>query len=78
MPPATRNTPSRRLLSNKLTRDIFNLSKDAGIINECPICLEKINCVHCVVILNCACGAKFHAKCYMQICPETVCPVCKS
>ena len=77
--PATRNTPPpRRLISSKLTRDIFNFSRDAGVIHECPICLEKIDCVNCLVILNCACGCKIHAKCYMQMLDQSLCPVCKS
>ena len=76
--PVTRHTPNRRLLSSKITRDFFIMSKDAGMIYECPICLEKIECMHCLVILNCGCGAKIHAKCYMQLNPEAVCPVCKS
>ncbi len=76
--PATRNTHHRRLLGSKLTRDIFCLSKDAAIVYECPICLERIECIHCIVILNCGCGCKMHARCFMQLSPDALCPVCKS
>ena len=76
MPP--RQIQNRRLICNKLTREIFNFSKTSGICYECPICLEKIDCVHCLVILNCGCACKMHAKCYLQLDASTLCPVCKS
>ena len=82
MPPR-RNRPvdiiiqTKRILSRKLTNDIFEMSKKLNTYYECCICQENICCDKCILILNCECGCKMHARCYMDYDSE-ICPVCRN
>jgi len=82
MPPRrniTNNQPvqTKRILSRKLTNDFFQMSKNLGEKYECCICQETICCDKCILILNCECGCKIHAKCYMEY-DSDICPVCRN
>ena len=57
---------SRRTLSRKL-----------DIEYECCICLDPICCDKCITVLNCECGAKLHARCWLNL-EGNVCPICRN
>ena len=40
---------------------------------ECPICLEKIDCKHCFLVLSC--GHHSHSFCLHRI---NRCPICRN
>jgi hypothetical protein len=68
---------SRRTLSRKLTTDVWEMSRKLDIEYECCICLDPICCDKCITVLNCECGAKLHARCWLNL-EGNVCPICRN
>jgi hypothetical protein len=56
-----------------LAKEYFVLKQRANETLECPVCLEKIDCKHCISLWTC--GHSFHASC-TEACTTTRCPLC--
>lgn len=56
-----------------LAKEYFELRKNIGQKLECSVCMEQIDCKHCISLWTC--GHSFHASCVEQ-CPTTRCPLC--
>jgi hypothetical protein len=62
------------LVSDKLKIDYLNMCVKLGIIPECIICYESVNCPTCFSITNC--GNHIHLSCWVKC--NGRCPMCRS
>ena len=57
-----------------MTNQMFDLKQKCKVVEECAICLEKINTLNEYCLLSC--GHSFHYRCYIES-EELVCAVCR-
>ena len=67
-------TPSNQTSSEQTPVQTYILNLETKIKEqECPICLEKIECKHCFCLLSC--GHHSHSFCLHRI---NKCPICRN
>jgi|DEB0MinimDraft_6_1074348.scaffolds.fasta_scaffold32426_4 hypothetical protein len=63
-----------KICKDFLSENYFDMCKELNKDLECSICMEKLNCRSCFMLL--ACGHSFHAKCLIRM-QEHMCPTCR-
>ena len=79
MPPRRRETivvmPECPVASRHLSQSYYQLLKDLGQQEECPICMESVTVTFSAFCLL-KCGHIICARCYIEM-EERNCPVCR-
>jgi hypothetical protein len=56
-----------------LSKEFYRLKLASKENLECAVCMEPINCIHCISLWTC--GHAFHARC-TEHCITNRCPLC--
>ena len=66
--------PKLKICSQFLIDLFYTMQKELKQEMECIICMDKLECKSCFVLLNC--GHSFHSKCLLFL-VDKQCPVCR-
>jgi len=66
------NTRKLNLVETKLKNDYYEMKKKLNERIECCICMEAIDCIHCLAL--CRCGATIHLFEWLKC---NKCPICR-
>ena len=72
IPDSQYNINKINLVETKLRNDYFEMKKKLNENIECCICMEVINCVHCLAL--CRCGSTLHLFEWLRC---NKCPICR-